>query len=200
MRKWINTVVSFVVGFLFGIICVKSFHLFSQLHFDPKFDFGNVIWAVTTLCASVLLAAFLQRGTQSDRMEKELLLRQLNLALDIVTELERFRDGGPVTAIAATLKKLSMKCTSIVAMLKHLKYSASICKEANYEALLKQIRKLSTDTPIKQIEAHAKSSECSSVVRNGIMELAQEKRSLLDTKVSELKERLFKLQILVNRH
>lgn len=68
-----------------------------------------------------------------------------------------------------------------------------------FEAAIKKIRKLATDTPVKQIEDHANKAKCSSVVRDGIIQLAAEKRTLLDTEIQKMKMRILKGQISINK-
>lgn len=187
------------IGFVLGLVCFKAFESPSHLVFDPTFNFGNVIWAVTTLLVAGVLAAYLQRQTQSDRSEKELLLRHLDQALNAVTEFEKFKEGGRLTAINASLKTLSMKCQSIHSILVDLKCPAQVIESARFDTVIRAIRKLATETPIRQIEKHAITASCSSEVRDGIISLASEKRSLLDNKIQDMKTRILKAQLRINR-
>lgn len=69
-----------------------------------------------------------------------------------------------------------------------------------FEEQVRTIRKLATDTPIKQMEEYAsKKARCDSVVREGIIHLAAEKRELLDSEIQQMKARILKTQISVNR-
>jgi len=187
------------IGFVLGLVCFKVLESPSQLVFDPTFNFGNVIWAVTTLLVAGVLATYLQRQTQSDRSEKELLLRHLDQVLNAVTEFEKFKEGGHLTAVNASLKTLSMKCQSIHGILVDLKCPPQVIESARFDTVIRAIRKLATETPIKQIEKHANSASCSSEVRDGIISLASEKRSLLDNKIQDMKTRILKAQLKINK-
>jgi len=78
----------FGLGFLLGAICFKVVDTNKAITFDPTFNFGNVIWAVTTVLVAITVASYLQRQTQSDRSEKDLLLRQLEVVLAAVADFE----------------------------------------------------------------------------------------------------------------
>jgi hypothetical protein len=187
------------ISFLFGALCFKMIDKFHAISFDPVFSFGNVISSLTTLVVAVLVTAHLQRQTQVDKSEKELLLRQFDMLFDTLVEFEKFRDGGVLTEINASLKKLSVKSKSIHGILVELKQPKEIITAANFSEVLKKIRKLATDTPIKQIEDHANHAECSSEVKDGIINLATEKRNLLDNKIEDMKLQIIKAQISLNR-
>lgn len=186
-------------GTLIGFVSCATLQYYSALKFDPTLTIGNVVQASATVFVGLLVASYFQRQTHADRKEKDILLRHLDLLLDVVTEFEKFKDGGVLTEITASLKKLSMKCKSVSEILTHLKYPTDVLNQTRFDDQIKKMRKLATDTPIKQIQDHANKARCSSVVRDGIIQLAEEKKSLLDTEVQKMKMRILKAQICVNK-
>jgi hypothetical protein len=97
------------------------------------------------------------------------------------------------------LKRLSVSCNSFNKVLKELNYPCKIYDEANFEELIREIRKLATDTPIKDIENHANRSRCSASVKEGIIFLTADRKALLEGKIDEMKSKLFKTQLIINR-
>ena len=186
-------------GTIIGFLACITLEYFSLLKVDATITFGNIVQASATVFVGLLVASYFQRHMSADRKEKDILLRHLDLLLDVVIEFEKFKDGGAVTEIAATLKKLSMKCKSVNTILSYVSYPEEVLCLTRFDSQLRKIRKLATDTPIRQLQDHANSAQCSSVVREGIIQLAEEKRALLDTEVQKMKMDILKAQICVNR-
>lgn len=158
-----------------------------------------MLQASATVFVGLLVAAYFQRHTNVDRKEKDILLRHLDLLFDVVTEFEKYKEGGVLTDITASLKKLSMKAKSVNEILTHLKYPSSIVSQTRFEDQIKKMRKLATETPIKQIQEHANKARCASVVRDGIIQLAEERKGLLDAEIQKMKMRILKAQICINK-
>ncbi|MFA6554611.1 MAG: hypothetical protein WCS89_03840 [Candidatus Paceibacterota bacterium] len=194
----LSIAIAFLIGFLFGIIASHA----TLLTFDTRLSFGDVIKAVVTLLVAVLLASYLQRRAQSNNKEKEILLCHLELILDELKMFESFREtkGGKVTEIAASLKRLSIAFNTLADILRELQYPPVVISAVNFAPLISDLRHLSTETPItKKIANHAKRTKCSSEVRNGIIQWADEKRTLLDNKIQEMKTSILKAKISINR-
>ena len=92
-----------------------------------------------------------------------------------------------------------MKSIAVREILAHLKYPADILNQTRLDEKIRKMKKLATQTPIKQIKDHANSARCSSVVRDGIIKLAEEKKALLDTEIQKMKMRILKVQVCVNK-
>jgi hypothetical protein len=186
-------------GTLIGFLSCAFLNYFSVLRFEPSLTVGNILQATATVFVGLLVAAYFQRHTNVDRKEKDILLRQLDLLLDAVTEFEKFKDGGVLIEITASLKKLSMKSKSVNEILAHLKYPADIISQTRFGEQIKKMRKLATETPIKQIQEHASKARCTSVVREGIIQLAEEKKLQLDGEIQGMKMRILKAQVCINK-
>ncbi len=180
-----------------GIIPVATWY--GKLRFDDVYTAGNLIQASATLAAALVVAAYFQRVLQSDRKEKDLLLRHVDLISESVAEFERYKDGGAVTEIAAALKKLSVKIKSFSSLLAELNYDAAIQRDVNFDSLMRELRTLATETPYREMEELAKDSSQSSTVRDGFIRIANESRLLLDGKIQDMKMRLNRVQIKINR-
>ncbi len=195
----LSRVLLLVMGSLIGFIAYAILQYYNALHFDLTVTLGNLLQASATVIVGLLVASYFARQTQADRKEKDILLRHLDLLLDVVTEVEKFKDGGVLTEITASLKKLSMKCKWINDLLKDLKYPQAALDQTRFDDQIKKIRKLATETPIRQIQEHANKARLDSEVRDGIIRLAEEKKALLDTEIQKLKMRVLKSQICINR-
>lgn len=199
MTTKLGRILLLATGILIGFLSCAALQYYSVLKFEPTLTVGNMLQASATVFVGLLVAAYFQRHTNVDRKEKDILLRHLDLLLDVVTEFEKFKEGGALTEIAASLKKLSMKSKSVNEILNHLKYSANILSQTRFDDQIKKMRKLATETPIKQIQEHASKARCSSIVRDGIIQLAEEKKALLDTEIEKMKMRILKAQVCINK-
>lgn len=199
MTTKLGRILLLATGILIGFVSCAALHYYNVLKFEPTLTVGNVLQASATVFVGLLVAAYFQRHTNVDRKEKDILLRHLDLLLDVVTEFEKFKEGGALTEIAASLKKLSMKSKSVNEILSHLKYPGDILSQTRFDDQIKKMRKLATETPIKQIQEHANKARCSSVVRDGIIKLADEKKALLDTEIQKMKMRILKAQVCINK-
>lgn len=199
MSKQFSRILLVAFGIVLGFVCFVTLDSYAALKFEPTLTLGNVVQGGATILVGLLVAAYFQRLTHADRKEKDILLRHLDLLLDAVGEFEKFKEGGVLTEVTASLKRLAIKCKSVHEILTFLKYPADVLDQVSFEEQIRKLRKLATETPIKQIEAHANKARCSSVVRDGIIELATEKRSLLDTEIQKMKMRILKAQISINK-
>lgn len=184
---------AFLAGFIFGVLLDP----FVLLKLDLSLTLGNILQAVSTLVAGVVVALYLQPKTQADRKVKDIVLRHFDLLLEAVDKLESLKDGGAVTEVAAALKRFSVGVKNINEMLKLIDYPSDAQKNMRLDEEIRLIRKLATETPISEIEAHAETSS-SNAVKDGIIALALEKRVLLETKLHHIKMRIFKAQITIN--
>jgi len=190
-------------GFVLGSYVAEIIEHWNVLTFDPKLSLGDITNAGTTLLVAVLVTVlvtyFLEKQNQADRKEKDLLLRQLDLIFPLVQEFEKSNENGNLTEIQASLKRVSVSCNLFNKVLKDLKYPLKILNETNFASLISEIRKLATDTPIKEIEDRIKRSKCNASVKDGIITLTTDRRALLEGKIDEIKSKLFKVQIIINK-
>jgi hypothetical protein len=197
MTRRIYTYIAVCGAFLAGFMCVALLDPFVRLKLDPSLTLGNILQAVSTLVAGMVVALYLQPKTQADRKEKDIVLRHFDLLLEAVDELERLKDGGAVTEVAAALKRFSVGVKNINEMLKFIDCPSDAQKYVHLDKEIRLIRKLATETPISEIEAHAATSS-SNAVKDGIIALALEKRVMLEAKLHDIKMRIFKAQITIN--
>jgi hypothetical protein len=187
------------ISFFLGIILTLWLNGGGAVTFDPVLSFGHIVGTITTILVALLVTAHLQRQTATHRAEKDLLLKHYNNLAEIVAEFEKFRDGGPITEITSWLKRVSTGGGAICKILSDLNYPEEVLEKAKITDLIKKARKHATETPIAQLEAHAARPDCDSVVREGIITLATEKKALLEADVQQIKARIFQTQIAINR-
>jgi hypothetical protein len=203
MRQGIFISLFILIGFVLGGFAVELVEHYRSLTFDPKLSLGDVTNASMTLLAAVLVtvlvANYLEKHNQAERKEKELLLRRLDLIFPLVQDFEKSNENGNLTEIAATLKRVSVSCNLFNRVVKDLNYPPHILAETDFDNLIREIRRLATDTPIKEIEVHAKRSKCCASVKDGIITLTTDRKALLDGKVDEIKSKLLKVQIVINK-
>jgi SPX domain protein involved in polyphosphate accumulation len=191
------------MGIPLGVILAIFAENYFSLTFDPMISLGELVNAFATvfaaLAVTVLVTYYLERHNQTNRKEKDLLMKQLDLIAQLVQEFEYSNETGTLTKIIASHKKLSTTYSLFSKILCEFKYPEKILIESNLEELIRDVRKLATDTPIRSIEKHAKCSTCSASVKNGIIALTTERKDLLEGKINEIKSKILKTQLTVNR-
>jgi MarR-like DNA-binding transcriptional regulator SgrR of sgrS sRNA len=187
-----------VVGGLAALLIISHCHL----NFDPKISLGEMANAIATIVAAVgvtvLITYYLERHNQTTRREKDLLLDQLTFISDLVSEFEKSIEDGELIKIVSVHKRLSTANTLFWESLKDCCRTYEVSSESNFTDLIREVRRLATDTPIREIESHVKRSKCNTTVKDGIISLASERRNLLDGKLTEIKSKIFKTQLHIN--
>ena len=171
----------------------------SSFEFKPEFTAGNVIQALAALIATGILASFLQRRNLNNRKEKDILIEDSQSAVKIVEKLIDLGDTAAIVEIASLLKQFQVSVRHLRSNLDSLKYPQKIIKMLPSDEDIKTIRTLATDTPIGEIENHAKSKRCSAVVRQGIITLTQERRATLYDALQTARAKLQSFRLEVNR-
>jgi hypothetical protein len=124
----------------------------------------------------------------------------MDYLLQLVEQFEQCYETGEYIKITASHKRLSTSNSSFYTLLKEFKYPQNILAITSFDGLMQEIRKLATDTPIRAIEKHVKLSKCSAAVKNGIIVLTAERERMLEVKISELKTKIFKAKLVINRN
>lgn len=165
--------------------------------FDPAFTLGNLIQAASTLGAGLLVAKYVQKENQIQFNQKQLLVSQLQVMSEKLIEFHGFKSGGPLVEIAAALKQLAMRAGAISAAADELGFNASIKNRISFTEELSELRRIATQTEsLKKMEAVV--DECPAVVRDGILVLASERASQLESHLEKMQIKVFKAQIAVN--
>jgi len=116
-----------------------------------------------------------------------------------VLEFETSTESGKLTLITAAHKRLSTSNSSFFKLLKEFKYPAKLLAEVNFDSLILEIWKLATDTPIRAIVQHVQRTKCTASVRDGIISLAEDRKTILEGKISDIKAKILRAKLVVNR-
>lgn len=199
MRRGYYTLLLIFIGFVLGGFAAEIIQHFYSISFEAKLSLGDVIVAATTLLVAVLVTNYLEKHNQTERIEKDLLLRKVEAISKLVEEFEKSKENGSLIEIQSSLKRVSVSCIAFNSFLSDIKYPKDCLDESNVVSLISEIRKLATDSPIREIEAHAKRSKCNSTVKDGIITLTKDRMALLEGRIDVLKARLLRIQININR-
>jgi len=183
-----------LIGFIGGICSVFLFLRYKELDFKNEITAGNALQAFTTFALAITVTWFLQKQTQSKRKEKDILIDHLDLLLEEVSSLEEANEKGEMIAITSSLKRFRMNANSVQEILIDLNYPSKVCAASALD--ISELRKLCTDTPIKELEEAANSS--SDQIKDGIMNLTAGRRSLIENTIHKLKLSIIRLKILIN--
>ena len=80
-----------------------------------------------------------------------------------------------------------------------LNYRPAIVDLLAFAESIRTIRTHATETPIRELERIGNDRRRSSTVRDGFIQLAEEKKLLLDRELQEVKMRVSKAQLMINR-
>ncbi len=192
--------VFFFLGATIGVTGSWIVHKSDLVAVDSTITVGNVLQSLATILTGLIVAAYLQPQTQADRKEKEIFLKHFDLLLDDLEAFEEANEEGVLTKVVAALKQLTMKFRTVRDLATHLSYDVEILAKLGFDGLIKDLRSLATETPIRELEEYAKSKTCkSSQVRDWFIQLAEEKKLALTSKIQELKLAILKAQTQVNK-
>lgn len=199
MRRGFAIAVLVAIGFLLGVFAIEISQNYFLIKFDPKLSLGDITIATTTLLIAVLVTNYLEKHNQTERIEKDLLLRKIELIFPLIQDFEKSNERGTLTEIQSSLKRINVSCNSFKKCLHDLTYPQNILVESDFDSLIREVRRLATDTPIQDIENLAKRARCNSSVKNGIISLTTDRKALLEGKIDEMKSKLLRIQVGINR-
>lgn len=191
--------VLFAAGVIVGFLIALPVIFFGTFTYKAEFTTGNITQACATILTGIFVAAYVQRIVQADRKEKDILLRHFDSILAGLEEFDETRVNGVVTEMSASLKRVKLASIAAVEILVHLKYPGDVIEQARFEQFINEINDLVTGTPVKAIEEHVSKVKMSAVVKDGISSLTSELKLLVDMKLQQLKIRVFKAQVVVNK-
>ncbi len=169
------------------------------LKFTPEFTAGNLIQAAFALIATGIVGAQIQKRLSKSRKEKDLLIDDVQSVIKLIDKLLELEISTALIETTANLKQFQVSVNNLRSCLSEFQYPNNLLILLPPEDQIVLIRKLATDTPIKDIEAHAKSKKCTASVRNGIITLTEERRVRLVNELSDARSKLQKLRLELNR-
>jgi hypothetical protein len=194
-KFWATIFTGAVVGAAVAVLCVYA----GKLQLEATMTVGNCLQSLATIFIGLLVAWVIQRHIQTDRNEKDILLEYLRGILTAIKEVEGYRQGGKLTEVNAAIKNLRTACSQFRNMLKYLKYPDQVIIEADLAKPIRQIRTIATYTPDSKSQAAALKNKRTNTVSADLLKLAEHNTSLFDTQIQSLKNRVFQLQVKVNK-
>ncbi|MCC5836001.1 MAG: hypothetical protein JJU20_14840 [Opitutales bacterium] len=179
-----------VVGFVSGVLLMT----YSEIQINNNLSVGQLLAPLTAFCVSIIVIVFIERKLANSSKAQSLFLDYVGNSLAIVNEIESIGDRFHLDSINPLLKKLKLNVTTSIDISKELSMSPDFLHAL--EKTKEEIRKLRetvTNTPLAKVEAHA--DECEVEVKDGIIQLAKEKRALADTTIGNIKASIFRAQM-----
>lgn len=180
-------------GCILGAALVKD----EAISFDSSVNVGQLLTILTTLIVALFVTTYFQRQLQNNKVEKDIILGNLDWILTSLDSFDKLKQSTELTEITASLKQLSIRCTSISELLTEFNYPAHW--SFDFERIIAELRKLCTDTPITKLEEHAMEQCTSAEVRDGIISFTSERKNIIDNKVMQLRQQVFRGKIIINR-
>jgi hypothetical protein len=184
-----------VLGFVFGFLLSE----FNAITFDHSITSGNILQSAVTIGSAFLVALYLQKVVADERKQKELVLEQFEILLDLLGQLEGLEDSEELTKVNYVLKKVSLKNEFIGECMRKCHFPKEIVEIADFSTLIKELRINMTNTPDRRLHEFASTKNCPAYVREGIITWASERRNEIDVTIQKLKHQVFNVQIKINR-
>jgi hypothetical protein len=188
------------VGFVLGGFTILIIKSHTDFKLEEKLTLGDVTTSCTALLVALLVTHYLEKHNTREKKEKELLSRQLEYTEKLVQDFEKANEEGEIPAIASAVKRLRTSNQTFLTSLQDLKYPHHLIEKSKLDELLTEVKKLATDTPIHSIEKGVKKSNCDVTVKDNIIKLTMERKNLLDVRITDLKQRIFRTQIEINKY
>jgi len=187
-----------IIGFYLGIVAVN----WEAITFDGNVSAGAGIRMATTIITAIIVSLFFQRLLQANRKEKDLIMTQLGLMLDLVGELEDLRESREAVELVAVntiLKKLRVKSMFVQKALAECSFGRKFNQDPSFNNKISEIRELTTSTPSQRVEDFVESDRCPIYVREGLVTWLDERKQEIELKLEEIKNEIFAFQLKINR-
>jgi hypothetical protein len=185
-------------GAFFGFLLFTVASQLGALELEGGLTFGNILQASTTVVVGFVVSHYLQRQTASDRRQRELVLRHIDHALDTLDKLEASGRRIQLTELNAAFKKIKTDIIATRDLMKELGYDDALQKHMGTDHLVQEIRRLATETP-KVAETPAANDNTPVSISDGIVLWSEDRVAIIDTKIHQLRLRLLRCQIAINR-
>lgn len=194
MNPWIKKI---GVGLVLISLVATGWLNRDKINYVHDVTAGNILQASATLISAIIVALLLQPRMGAKSKEKEIFLELYDMALNALDELGNSKTSDGIFVRAAALKKFATPCHTAKELITSLKYHSISPESLNFESDIAELRKLTTDTPLNGMQVAAES--CEKVLRDGINQLSEERDRDTETKINEIKLRIIKLKVSINR-
>jgi hypothetical protein len=194
---WTSIALFALWSLLVALLTTLIFHR-NLLQLDSHVTAGNIIQAIATIVTGIVVAMYFQKLLQLDRKEKDLVLAQLDLLLDLIGELEEMGPNQELVDINLSLKKLSQKVIFVESIVRACHFNEAAARLAECRKAVKTIRKMATETSIKGMEEFAGTNDCPVNIQEGIVRWADNRKREIEMELFKLKNAVFDSQLLVN--
>lgn len=198
-RPNIGYLVSAIVGSAVGYSAFALINILEVVQFESKWNFGNLVQAGSTIIIGVVVALVFQKEVQSDRKEKEIIIKHLDVTLALLDKFEDFESkmGGKYVGITAWLKKIALSCNFTSEVLKVLKYSDGLVVRAGCTDLMRTLRQLTTDSPRRKA-SRAKVQSTTSV-QAGTIKWSDEGLAKIEEHIHKFRLEILRVQLDLNK-
>lgn len=185
-----------IIGALLGLDCAVAI-VSNWLSADFAI-LVSIIETLVTVAMGLFIALVFERAIRASDREKDFLMRELDTLVSHVSDLGELDDGRPLTEVTALIKSMNTTAARIGTLVSKL--NRHNLQRAIFEFAddIKELRRLATDTPIRQVKEYAhKRSRCSAEVKDGIITLAKDRENELRLQLSKVRNRILDAQIAV---
>lgn len=201
-KSFAHTAVSWSVIFISGVItgAFAGAMIDADQYFTvtPEINLGNVLQATVTFASAVTVALFIQKLVSVEKGHKDLFSKQLEILLEILSQIDGFGESEPLENVTKTLKKLSSRASFISTLAKKHKATSSIEKDCDFKSDVQDIRRLATYTPVKEIAVKFANKPIRQ--KDGIIEWSTDRRQEISEKVESFRNKIYWAQFTVNRN
>lgn len=170
------------VGFYFGVYGVHP----NSLKFEANINFSDLISPLFSLLAAIFIVVFVEQKISKSKSSKELIVSYLGRIDYLADELSNLDNIYPLNEVNPKLK--SMKSVAVTAKEITQKFPSNEAALSDLSELIQKVaklRKLITESPIRDLEEEA--GTCTAKVKDGIMQLADERAASIETTISDVR-------------
>jgi hypothetical protein len=170
------------LGFYFGVYGVHP----TNLKFEANINFADLISPLSSLLAAIFIVVFVEQKISKSKRAKELIVSYLGRIDYLADELSNLGNSYPLTEVNPKLK--SMKSVAVTAKEITQRFPSSEAVLSDLSELIHKVgklRKLITESPVRGLEEEAEA--CAAKVKDGIMQLADERAASIETTISDVR-------------
>jgi len=191
-KNWILLSILICISVFAGFLIAKMLTI-PGLTVDTKINPLHALSIITSIFVAILVTIYFNRENDKLQRSKQLIIGRISAAFEVCDNLHCKIVDGQVdyATVVSGLKRINIICNCIYNLSARVNIKISIAK-ANYEAKIKAINALMTDTPIVGTEPTAQEPI---KIENGIIKYSKERISEVETQIDQLKNTILELQV-----
>ena len=188
----------FCICLLIAGILIGKFHDFSDFTLSTTLDPVNISSSIATIILAILIALFFDKRRLDNRIEKDIILRRVVKLHDVASQLKEEAAKGKITLTEASsgVKRLNTSIQSIYQTVEKCHFSIDAEIKSELKESIINLRDILTKTPTR---SNTELDNNEITVANGTVIFTDERIAKIESVFEILHDKLFELEILINK-